>query len=176
MSGRIFISYRRQDSAGTAGRISDRLVDEFGENNIFMDIEAIELGVDFVQRIEEAVSSCDVLLAVIGPTWASITNEDGGQRLSDPNDFVRLEILTALQRDIRVIPLLVQGAKMPSKKDLPEELAPLARRNGMEIEHSSFKSDVNLLVTKLEEMLGDTFSDDEYDTLPPDGMELEGDS
>lgn len=154
MSGHIFISYRRQDSAGYAGRLFDRLSSRFGQTNIFMDIDTIELGVDFVQKIQEAVTSCDVLLAVIGPTWLTITNADGQTRLNDPNDFVRIEVLTALQRDIRVIPILVHGASMPSEKDLPGEMAALARRNGMEIEHSSFDSDVNLLITKLEKMLG----------------------
>lgn len=156
MSGRIFISYRRQDSAGYAGRLFDRLSNRFGQSSIFMDIDAIELGVDFVQKIREAVSSCDVLLAVIGPSWLSATNASGRRRLSDPNDFVRVEVLTALQRDIRVIPLLVQGATIPDEKELPAELAPLARRNGMEIEHASFDSDVNLLITKLEKILGGT--------------------
>jgi hypothetical protein len=156
MSGRIFISYRRQDSAGYAGRLFDRLSNRFGQSNIFMDIDAIELGVDFVQRIQEAVGSCDVLLAVIGPSWLTVTNTNGQPRLSDPNDFVRVEVLTALQRDIRVIPLLVQGAQMPIEKELPAELTALARRNGMGIEHASFDSDVNLLVTKLEKILGET--------------------
>lgn len=168
MSGRIFISYRRQDSAGYAGRLFDRLSNHFGQDNVFMDIDTIELGVDFVKKIEEAVGSCDVLLAVIGPTWLTITNADGRPRLSDPNDFVRIEVLTALQRDVRVIPLLVQDASMPGEKDLPSELAPLARRNGMKIEHSSFDSDANLLITKLEKMLGVTIPahddhDDQYD-------------
>ena len=108
-----------------------------------MDIDTIELGVDFTQKIQEAVTSCDVLLSVIGPTWLTATDADGKRRLDDPNDFVRLEVLTALERDIRVIPLLVQGASMPKEKDLPKELASLARRNGMEIEHESFNSDVN---------------------------------
>jgi hypothetical protein len=156
MTGRIFISYRRQDSAGYSGRLFDRLSNRFGQSNIFMDIDAIELGVDFVQRIQEAVSSCDVLLAVIGPTWLTVTSANGQPRLSDPNDFVRVEVQTALQRDIRVIPLLVQGAQMPNASELPPELAPLARRNGMGIEHVSFDSDVNLLITKLEKMLGVT--------------------
>jgi hypothetical protein len=170
MSGRIFISYRRQDSAGYAGRLFDRLASRFGQSNIFMDIDAIELGVDFVQTIQEAVGSCDVLLAVIGPSWLTVTNANGNSRLSDQNDFVRVEVLTALQRDIRVIPLLVQGAHMPSEKDLPAELSAFARRNGMGIEHASFDSDVNLLVTKLEKILGETAQSpaDDEDWYPDD--------
>lgn len=160
MTGRIFISYRRQDSAGYAGRLFDRLSNRFGQSNIFMDIDAIELGVDFVQRIQEAVGSCDVLLAVIGPTWLTVTGANGRPRLYDPNDFVRVEVLTALQRNIRVVPLLVQGAQMPNESELPAELAPLSRRNGMGIEHASFDSDVNLLITKLEKILGITAKSD----------------
>lgn len=171
MTGRIFISYRRQDSAGYAGRLFDRLSNRFGQSNIFMDIDAIELGVDFVQRIQEAVSSCDVLLAVIGPSWLTMTGASGQPRLSDPNDFVRVEVQTALQRDIRVIPLLVQGAQMPGESELPIELAALSRRNGMGIEHASFDSDVNLLITKLEKIMGATLlspGDDEQDSYPDD--------
>ena len=176
MSGRIFISYRRQDSAGYTGRLFDRLSNHFGQANIFMDIDTIELGVDFTQKIQEAVTSCDVLLAVIGPIWLTVTDADGQPRLNDPNDFVRLEVLTALERDIRVIPLLVQGASMPKEKELPKELNSLSRRNGMEIEHASFDSDVNLLITKLEKMLGPTpQSSDDYDTEPGEDYEFEDD-
>ena len=154
MSGRIFISYRRQDSAGYAGRLFDRLSNHFGKSNVFMDIDTIELGVDFVQKIQEAVSSCDVLLAVIGPTWLTVTNANGQPRLSDPNDFVRVEVLTALQRNIHVIPILVQGAHIPAEKELPKEMASLSHRNGMGIDHVSFDSDVSLLISKLEKILG----------------------
>ena len=176
MSGRIFISYRRQDSAGYAGRLFDRLSNHFGQANIFMDIDTIELGVDFVQKIQEAVTSCDVLLAIIGPIWLTVTDADGQSRLNDPNDFVRLEVLTALERDIRVIPILVQGAGMPQDKELPKELSSLSRRNGMEIEHASFDSDVNLLITKLEKMLGPTtHPSDGYDTEPGESYEFDDD-
>jgi hypothetical protein len=174
MTGRIFISYRRQDSGGSAGWLSERLSNHFGQDNIFIDIYTIELGVDFEQKIQEAVTSCDVLLAVIGPAWLTIMDKEGQRRLEDPNDFVRLEVLTALERDIRVIPLLVQGASMPKEKDLPKELASLARRNGMEIEHESFNSDVNLLITKLEKMLGPTMRPEDRDNRKP-GEDLEED-
>ncbi len=168
MSGRIFISYRRQDSAGYAGRLFDRLSNRFEQANIFMDIDTIELGVDFVQKIQEAVGDCDVLLAVIGPSWLNVTNMDGQPRLSDPNDFVRVEVLTALQRNIRVIPILVQGAQMPNERELPAELTALARRNGMGIEHASFDSDVNLLITKLEKILGTSAQTDKNPRARPE--------
>jgi hypothetical protein len=174
MSGSIFISYRRQDSAGYAGRLFDRLTNHLKQAKIFMDIDTIELGVDFVQKIGEAVSSCDVLLAIIGPTWLTVTNANGQPRLNDPNDFVRIEVQTALQRNIRVIPILVNGASMPAENDLPQELAPLSRRNGMEIEHTSFDSDVNLLITKLEKMLGVTSQlSDDYDNQYEEGLDFE---
>ena len=100
----IFISYRRDDSSGHAGRLADRLVEHFGRNRIFVDTDTIEPGEDFVTAIERAVGSCEILVAVIGRHWLSA---GGTGRLNDPNDFVRLEIATALRRDIRVIPVLV---------------------------------------------------------------------
>ncbi|HEX8071631.1 MAG TPA: toll/interleukin-1 receptor domain-containing protein [Pyrinomonadaceae bacterium] len=115
----IFISYRRDDTAGHAGRLYDGLSARFGDDLIFMDIDQLEPGEDFVQVIEEAVGSCEILIALIGRSW--LTNYDAaGRRLDNPNDFVRLEIATALARNIRVIPILVQGAQMPRPEDLPE--------------------------------------------------------
>jgi len=151
---KIFISYRREDSAGYAGRLFDRLANRFDNSNIFMDIDTIELGVDFVQKIEDAVSSCDVLLAVIGPNWLTVTNADAQPRLEDANDFVRLEILSALQRDIHVIPVLVHGASMPNANDLPSALDKLSRRNGIKVDHVSFNSDIDRLIDGLENILG----------------------
>src|SRR5687767_2733903 len=124
----IFVSYRRDDSAGHAGRLFDNLAEHFGKDRIFMDIDAIEYGEDFVEAMEKAVSSCKVLIAVIGQNWLS-----GSAKLNNPNDFVRLEIATALRRDIRVIPVLVQRATMPSPDQLPEDLAKLSRRNAIEL-------------------------------------------
>src|SRR4026208_2301415 len=113
----IFVSYRRDDSSGHAGRLAGRLVEHFGRNRIFMDIDAIEPGEDFVTVIENAVGSCEILIAIIGRSWLS-TSGTGTGRLDNPNDFVRLEISTALRRNIRVIPVLVQHASMPKEKDL----------------------------------------------------------
>ncbi len=106
MSG-IFISYRREDSIAYAGRLSDRLADRFGEEQIFMDIDTMKVGLDFVEQIEKAVQSCDVLIAVIGKTWVTGQDEAGHRRLDDPEDFIRVEIQAALARNIPVIPLLV---------------------------------------------------------------------
>src|SRR5688572_19627389 len=128
----IFISYRRDDSAGYAGRLYDRLVTHFGAERVFMDVEGIEPGVDFVNAIEEAVGSCRVLIVIIGDEWISTTDIAGRRRLDDPNDFVRLETSAALKRGIRVVPVLVDGSAMPRVDQLPEELHALTRRQAVE--------------------------------------------
>ncbi len=147
---RIFINYRREDSAGYAGRLFDRLEAHFGEDSIFMDIDDIEPGQDFVKVIQDAVESYDVLIALIGRRWASIEDDEGRRRLDDPDDFVRLEITTAIERDIRVIPVLVGGAKIPRASDLPEEMEALRRRNALEISDTRFHHDADRLIAALE--------------------------
>jgi hypothetical protein len=109
-SQRIFVSYRREDTRHMAGRLFDRLSERSGESNVFMDVDSIEPGIDFSQAIERAVQKCDVLLALIGRAWLSETDEHGRPRLDDPDDLVVLEIKSALDRDIRVIPVLIDGA------------------------------------------------------------------
>lgn len=149
----IFISYRREESAGHAGRIYDRLREKFGKNRVFMDVSAIEPGVDFVEAIDHAVGSCAVLLVVIGRRWLECSNAAGQRRLDDPKDFIRLEVGTALRRTIRVIPVLVQNAEMPGEEALPEELKLLARRNAIEINDSHWDSDLSQLVDTLERVM-----------------------
>src|SRR5215470_6119811 len=151
--GGVFISYRRQESSDFAGRLYDRLADRFGEGQVFMDVDAIEPGVDFAEEISRAVAACKVLLAIIGPDWLATTDERGCRRLDDPDDIVRLEIEAALARDVRVIPILVEGAVMPGRQDLPESLAGLARRHALFIRHESFRSDAGRLVTAIERVL-----------------------
>jgi TIR domain len=155
-SGRVFISYRRQESSGLAGRLYDRLAARFGDDRVFMDVDTIALGVDFAEVISQAVSSCEVLLAVIGPRWLTVTDEDGRRRLDDPDDLVRVEIAAALERDIRVIPVLVEGAVMPSRQQLPEVLAGLARRNALSVRHESFRADAERLLAAVEPLLRPT--------------------
>ena len=116
----IFVSYRRDDSEGEAGRLFDDLVGHFGEDSVFMDVAAIEVGRDFRKAIDESIATCGVLLAVIGKEWTDAKNEAGQRRLDDPFDFVRLETASALKRDIPVIPVLVHGAKMPRADQLPK--------------------------------------------------------
>jgi hypothetical protein len=141
----VFISYRRDESAGYAGRIADSFTEQFGEDRVFRDIDSIEPGLDFAEAIESAVGSSDVLIAVIGRNWLTATDPAGRKRLEDANDYVRLEIVAALQRNIRVIPLLVQGGSMPSADELPDDLAPLARRNAFELHDTSWRDDVRRL-------------------------------
>ncbi|MFC5861274.1 toll/interleukin-1 receptor domain-containing protein [Acidicapsa dinghuensis] len=145
----IFISYRRDDTEGEAGRLFDDLVRAYGDTNVFMDVSGIEPGVDFRQAIDKNVSGCGVLLAVIGPTWATITGHDGTRRLDNPEDYVRLEISTALKRGIPVIPVLVHDAKMPALEQLPEDLRDLRYRNSVELTHTRWNSDVTLLIDAL---------------------------
>jgi TIR domain len=129
MGGHIFISYRRDDSPASAGRLYDRLSNHFASDHIFMDVDNLDLGVDFVEEIQKRVSSCDVLIAVIGRRWLSSSDEEGQRRLDNAEDFVRLEIATALKRGVRVIPVLVDGASMPRRPDLPDDLELLVRRS-----------------------------------------------
>jgi hypothetical protein len=157
----IFICYRRDDSAGHAGRLYDRLSAQFGDKQIFMDIDHIEPGEDFVKAIEDAVGSCEILIAVIGRSWLT-SRDEAGRRLDNPNDFVRLEIAAALARNVRVIPALVQGAQMPRPRDLPEDLLPLARRNAIELSDVRWKHDVGQLIDALVKTLArrvETLSD-----------------
>lgn len=147
----IFLCYRRGDSAGHAGRLADALIDKFGPNSVFMDVDTIEPGVDFVEEIDRAVGHCDVLIALIGPQWLAAADAKG-RRLDDPNDLVRLEIETALDRKIRVIPALIGGADMPNQEQLPGALANLARRNAVELSDRRFRSDVQLLFATLEKI------------------------
>src|SRR5687767_1165193 len=145
----IFISYRREDAEGQAGRLFDDLAAQFGEASVFMDVSGIAAGHDFRQVIDEHVASCGVLLAVIGKGWLSARDEQGQCRLDDPTDFVRLETVSALKRGIPVVPVLVHGARMPKAEQLPGDLAPLAYRNGVELTHARWDSDVQLLIKAL---------------------------
>jgi TonB family protein len=156
--GVIFVSYRRSDSQGEAGRLFDDLVKHFGEDTVFMDVAGIEAGRDFRKAIEEGVTKCGVLLVMIGPEWLDAKDERGRRRLQDPSDFVRIETASALKRDIPVVPVLVRGAKMPSPEQLPEELKELAYRNCIELTHARWKSDIHLLVEALRRSLPVTLS------------------
>jgi hypothetical protein len=153
LPGGIFISYRRQETAWPARQLYDVLVEHFPAEQVFKDVDNIEPGEDFVQRITAAVGSCDVLLALIGPQWLTMTDKDGHRRLDDPEDVVRLEIETALARKIWVIPILVDEARMPGAKELPATLAPLVRRNAVEISPVTF--DTKRLIAAVQKSLAE---------------------
>jgi hypothetical protein len=150
---KVFICYRRDETAAHAGRLYDAMVARLGEDNVFMDVE-LAPGVDFEQRITEVVSGCVVLLVVMGRNWSTATNEDGRRRLEEPDDFVRLELRTALRNPaLTPIPVLVQGAQMPRREELPPELQPLARRNAIELSDGRWRYDVERLVDSLDGLL-----------------------
>lgn len=152
----IFFSYRRHDSEGEAGRLFDDLVEQFGETSVFMDVAAIEVGRDFRKAVDASIANCAVLLAIIGLGWVDEKNDSGLRRLDDPNDLVRMEIASALKRDIPVIPVIVHGAKMPRPDQMPEEIRDLAYRNAVELTHVRWKSDIRHLIRALRLLLSDT--------------------
>src|SRR5262249_13686214 len=123
---------------------------------LFMDVDAVPFGVNFVKVLSEQVDKCDVLLAVIGPNWLNARDEDGNRRLDNPHDFVRIEIGAALQRNIPVIPILLDGAKVPKANQLRKELEELSLRNGLDIRHASFHNDIDRLVRSLKGQLAET--------------------
>ena len=154
-AARIFISYRRTDSADVTGRIYDRLITKFGRDAVFKDVDSIPLGLDFKEYLDNQVGECNVLLAIIGDRWLEASDSTGKKRLEDPNDFVRIEIESALQRDIPVIPLLVRDAKMPSEESLPSSLRKLVYRNGTPIRSDpDFHRDMDRLIKALEGYIG----------------------
>ena len=160
MVAKIFISYRRDDSADASGRLYDRLVAQFGEANVFKDVDNIPLGVDFRTVLTGAVGQCAAMLVVIGRQWLGATDEGGRPRLELPGDFVRIEIEEALARDIPVIPVLVQNASMPQEHELPPSLAPLAYRNGLGVRADPyFHGDVTLLINRLTPLVGESAAD-----------------
>jgi hypothetical protein len=147
--GAIFISYRRGDARHAAGRLVDRLAQTYSSEQLFLDTDSIEPGLDFVQVLTEKVEACDVLLAIIGRDWLDARNIHGERRLDNPADFVRIEIEAALNRDVRVIPVLVDGATMPSAAELPPSLARLSTRNAVRLEHERFGADAEGLIRAL---------------------------
>jgi TIR domain len=138
---------------GYAGRIQDRLAQALGSDVLFMDVDAIPLGANFVRVLHDEVAKCEVLLAVIGRNWLDARDEHGDRRLDNPNDFVRVEIEAALQRNIPVVPILVDGARIPDARQLPKELEELSLRNGIDVRLASFHNDVSRLIHGLKTQL-----------------------
>jgi hypothetical protein len=149
----IFINYRRDDAPGVAGRLFDHLAAKFSRRNIFMDVDAMKPGRDFVEQLDAQVSQCHVLLAVIGPHWLDAKDSAGRRRLDSDDDYVRIELASALKRDIAVIPVLVDGAAMPPEGSLPDDLKRLVRRHALELRHTRFDADARAVIQALSELV-----------------------
>jgi hypothetical protein len=145
----VFISYRRDETRGYAGRLQDRLSALLGEKNVFMDLDSIRPGIDFVSALREGLDSTAALIALIGDQWLELREQGGQRRLDNPGDFVRLELEGALTRGIAVVPVLVDRARMPSSGELPPTLAELARLQALELSHEHWKRDVDRLIAAL---------------------------
>jgi hypothetical protein len=145
----VFISYRRQTAAGEARALFNELLARLGRNAVFMDVDSISLGRDFRAELQKTLAACDLMLVLIDKDWASAKDEAGQIRLANANDFVRMEIEAALKRDIVVTPVLVKGAQMPAAEQLPAEISELAYRNGFELSHGRWDSDVREMLRRL---------------------------
>jgi len=150
---KVFISYRREDSAGHTGRLYDSLRKHFGDDNVFLDVSGIDSGRKFADVIQGAIHSCDVLLAVIGPEWLTCV-ANGRRRIDDPGDLVRTEILTALNGGIGVIPVLVGGASPPPAGSLPAALQPLAALDAHDMTDERWAYDADRLIRAMERLAG----------------------
>ena len=146
----VFISYRREITAGEARALFNDLIERLGKNSVFMDVDSIALGRDFRGALQKTLASCDLMLVLIGRNWADVKDEEGRTRLENSGDFVRLEIEAALKRDIVVMPVLVQGAHMPAAEQLPPEIRDLAYRNGFELSHTRWESDIGEMIRRLD--------------------------
>src|SRR5258705_8970637 len=145
----VFVSYRREETAGEARALFNELSTKLGKDSVFMDVDNIALGRDFRQILQEHLASCDLLLVMVGRGWLDAKNASGRIRLEEPSDFVRLEIESALKRNIPVTPVLVQGAQMPTVDQLPGDIKDFAYRNGFELSHSRWESDVAEMCKRL---------------------------
>lgn len=149
----IFLSYRRSDSAYATGHISEYLRERFGQERIFKDVDTIQLAADYRRVVEDAVADCQIMVAVIGGRWIG-QNEDGSRRIDEDRDLVRIELETALKRSVPLVPVLVEGAKIPSEQSLPESLKQLPYRNGAVVRPDpDFRGDVERLLDGLEQLL-----------------------
>jgi hypothetical protein len=149
----VFLSYRREDTKHAAGRLADRIAQQFSASRVFMDVDSIPAGVDFSRATQDAINQCDVLLALIGPRWTTIEDAGGRRRLDDPQDFVVLELRAALNRGIPVIPVLVDGAQMPQATELPAGLEQFTLHNAIRLDAETFRRDVAWLLTELRKIL-----------------------
>lgn len=146
----VFLSYRRDDVPDATDRLADSLIKRLGRDQVFLDVDSIDIGAPFAKVIHDWVSRCDVLLALIGPGWLAATDDEGARRLDNPKDYVRLEVEAGLARDMRVVPVLIHGARMPMPSQLPSSLLSLLDRNALELTRTHWQFDVNKLIEGLE--------------------------
>ncbi len=153
----VFISYRREDTSGEANHLAADLSDQLGRDQVFIDIDTISPGVDFERRIDEALTTCDLVLVLIGNRWLEATDSEGRRRLDHDGDFVRLEVAKALERpDVTVVPVLVEGAQMPAPEQLPPQIADLSKRNALDLASKRWRYDVGQIVRLIKgESLGE---------------------
>jgi hypothetical protein len=149
----LFLCYRRDDTQDAAGRLYDRLTATFGVDRIFIDIDSLPLGIDFVDHVREQIARCSAVIVMIGRQWLTIQDKRGRRRLNDPDDLVRAEIAAALQQRVPVIPVIVQNAGIPSAEDLPDDIRLLARRNGIHLRPDHWKEGVERLLSELEPIM-----------------------
>jgi TIR domain len=154
----VFISYRREDAAPYARLLQFQLRGRFPHAQVFIDVDSIEPGLDFAEVIRDAVGSCAVLLALVGRQWLTLTDESGNRRLDDPDDYVRLEVQTALDRGVRVIPVLVDGAQPLRQHQLPVTLQKLSRLNALELSYGRYQYDADRLLDIIQRVLAVTSS------------------
>ncbi len=150
----IFLSYRRADTGGYAGRLAESLERRFGRGSVFQDVEAIAPGSDFAQAIAAAIARCQVVLVLLGDTWLTERDAHGRPRLEDPQDFVRLEVASALQAGTPVLPVLVEGGRMPAANELPSDLRHLARLQALELSDTRWEYDVERLANAVRRITG----------------------
>jgi len=149
----VFLCYRREDTQDAAGRLHDRLVDAYGEERVFIDIDSVPLGIDFVEHVAEQIGKCSAVIVMIGKQWHTIKDKKRRRRLDNEDDLVRAEIRAALQQKIPVIPVTVQNATMPQTEDLPDDIRLLARRNGISLSATRWKTDVERLIKELDRVM-----------------------
>lgn len=145
----VFICYRREDTQDACGRLRDDLADAYGSERVFMDIDSIPLGLDFVEYVSAEICRCSAVIVVIGKRWLTVRDK-GQRRLDNPDDLVRAEIAVALRQEIPVIPVLVQGARMPRAEQLPQDIKALARRNGIDLGGPAWKAGIERLIRDLD--------------------------
>ena len=153
MRGTIFINYRKDDSSWNALALYNELQKYFPKEILFKDFNTIRPGDDFVESIQKALSHCNVLLVVMSKNWLEVKDRNGNRRISDPDDLVRIEIATAIERNIQVIPVLFDNIPMPTSSDLPDNLRSLPRRQFVEIETTRFEADVKKLADAIKELI-----------------------